>query len=243
MNNATPKSENTPKTKEERTQSLSYFDTVSLQNTLTLLNQLKKAGVGRYVTAEYEIKGLSNSDITWAIFSINPLYRDMEKEQDENEYLQNNPVFYLSGFTEGSENYAERTFTAGPQLELAMNEIKEVLEKKDCCLVLKKEIFFYKEYQLKIEPTSQLYKIIRTVYESFNGRSGERQYEDLFPELRKIRELKSKSDKELRVKIRQDLTSKAMGLGEKINTLEKGKRLFETQAGKKLFFHNRVQLI
>ncbi len=96
-------------------------------------------------------------------------------------------VFYFSGLDDSK--YAERTFNVGPNFDLAMEEIEEAMNMENRYLVLKKDEFFYNNLELKIKPTTLLYKILRTVYEGFNGKSGEMQYKELFKELRKIQKI------------------------------------------------------
>ncbi len=262
MKNATPKSEPLPKNKEERIQCLSKFDDALLKDTLTLLKQLKREGIGRYSTAEYEIKGLDNSNvISWALLCINPLYRDLpmnwknlskfdpEKIFENGKLVKlkikaegditNYPVFYLSGFTEGSKNYAERTFMPGLEFETAMSEIKEVLEKKNRYLILEQDIFLYNESRLNIQPDSYGYIILRNIYNILNGKSGDITYKDLAKILSEEKKFKGFSNEKIIEKIRKYATSHTEGVGLKIKEKEKNnKPLISVKYGNGIIFNN-----
>ncbi len=239
MKNATPKSELLPRNKEERIQCLSKFDDALLKDTLTLLKQLKRGGIGHYPTPEYEIKGLDNSDIiSWALLCINPLYRDINKEQEE-EYLQNNPVFYLNGFAAGSENYAERTFMPGLEFETAVSEIKEVIEKKNRYLILEQDVFLYNGSRLNIQSDSYGYIILRNIYNILNGKSGEITYKDLTKILSEEKKFKGFSSEKIIEKIRKYATSHTEGVGLKIKEKEKNnKPLISVKYRRGIIFNN-----
>lgn len=231
-----------------------------LKNTHLLLSQLKRSGSGMRNIIEDEIYGLTDDDISIIFRFVNMIYQETPFDFNDKKFnarketirengkiikeiirfdgdATNDTVFYFSGLDDSK--YSERTFNIGPNFDLATEEIKETLDMENRYLVLKNDEFFYNNLDLKIKPTTLLYRILRTVYEGFNGKSGEMQYKELFKELRKIQKIKYESTNEIRRRVRQDLTSKTMGLGEKINNVEKnGKKLFETINGKKLVFNN-----
>jgi hypothetical protein len=245
-----------PENKEERIRLLHIIEEQHkgfLEKADVLLPQLKRAGIGIHNIKEQDIRGLSHEDVcmvfdlihlVYAIFKVNYNLkiggRGSKKKEDffiEGGVLNHN-IFYVSGFDTTGET-REVTFKVGRQFELALKEIREVLDNKNRYLNLKNDLFFYNGHQLKIKPETLFYEILRNVFNFFNGKSGERQYKELFEELRKIKKLKRWSDYKLKEKIRQELTSKSMGLGRKIKAVENnGQKLFETQ-GDKITFNNQ----
>lgn len=147
MKNATPKSKAIDKGRKVRIKKLSELNKESLEKALVLFNQLNTSGIHAHRIEENKIIGLKNEDITWALHVINPVYVEennkipnakymeaYEEVLDENGKLKkvkiilygdvkNNPVFFFSNFSDKSE----RTFMAGPKLELALEEIEKVL--------------------------------------------------------------------------------------------------------------------
>jgi hypothetical protein len=253
----------TPKDKKERVHQLICINNRNngfLKNAYHLLSQLKRSGSGMRNIIENEIYGLTDDDISIIFHFVNMVYKETPFDFNDKKFnarketikengkiikeiirfdgnATNETVFYFSGLDDSK--YSERTFNVGPNFDLAMEEIHEAINMENRYLVLKNDKFLYNNLELEIEPTTLLYQILRTVYKGFNGKSGEMQYKELFNELRKIQKIKYESTDEIRRRVRQDLTSKTMGLGEKINKVEKnGKKLFKTINGKKLVFNN-----
>lgn len=266
MDDATPKNDidiSIPKTKEDRVRRLAELDNELLQKTLTLLDQLKRAGSGLYKIKENEIRELDSIDISRALFSINPLYRDFQFDPKkhrkfiaENEDVFKNgkltkvvikangdiinyPVFFLSGFNENEESFAERTFMIGPQFDLALDEIKEVLSIENRYLTLDNDIFFYNGNKLNIEADSYGYIILWNIYNILNGKSGEISYEDLTEILSKNKKFKGFNNEKVKEKIRKYATSHTEGVGLKIKTTENnGKPLVSVKYGYGIIFNN-----
>jgi hypothetical protein len=259
MNDATPKSEiriSTSKNKKERVKKLRDLDCTYLEKTLLLFNQLNTSGIHAHKVEENRILGLKNEDITWALHVINPIYAEINTRIPNEKYMEvyeevkerggkkkikiilygdvvNNPVFFLSGF----DDKPERTFMVGPQFDLALEEIKEVLDIENRYLILDQDMFFYERNKLEIKP-GILYNSIRCVYDYFGGKNGDIKLSNLYKELRQIKGFSRKTEGQLNLIVRQNLTSRAMGFGSKIgkDAFDKHK-VFRTKNGE-LFFSN-----
>ncbi len=264
MKKATPKNSNiqSNKTKEYRKLKLKDFNKSELEKTLLLLKQLKRPGIGHYKIKENEIQGLTNADITWILNVINPIYSDRIDSIDITEYekyaegveviktkdkitiktpanLIANPVFFFSGLEDGGGRYLERTFMVGPLLDSALGDIEKLLKKSKYYLTIKDDIFYYNNSPLKISNQTILYRVIKCVYDYFEGKNGEIQFKDLHKELKKIKGFSRKTKPELSLLIRQNLTSKSSGIGKKIGLRKSDvNNLFKTEDSKKLIFKN-----
>ncbi len=264
MDDATPKNDidiSIPQTKEDRVGRLTELDSDLLQKTLTLLKQFKRSGIGTYKIKENEIQELSNGDISWALFTINPLYTDFKFDLKKHKKfiteevfekgkltkvkikaagdIMNYPVFYLSGFDESIGNYAERTFMIGPQFELALSEIKEVLNPKSRYLLFADDVFLYNGNRLNLEANSYGYIILCNIYTILNGMSGEISYKDLIGSLSKNVKFKGLNNTKIQEKIRKYATSRTDGIGVKIKETENnGKPLIGVKYSYGIIFNN-----
>lgn len=119
-----------PKNRKERIKYLLKLQKIEddkfLEKAYLFLSQLKRAGIGTYETKENEIKGLSSDDISLIFHLLNQTYSGSEYENNK-EYS----VFYISVPFISEENFVERTFKIGKYFELALSEIKEILENKN----------------------------------------------------------------------------------------------------------------
>ncbi len=123
----------------------------------------------------------------------------------------------------------------------AVIEIKHTYENKKQIkyLELVGDDFIYNGVKMEIATSTRTYKMLRAVYEYFNGESGEILYKDLSKIMCKIKGLKNESNSSIKKLFRESITSNTSTLFSKIKPFEtNGKKLFETIRGIGIRFNN-----
>ncbi len=250
--------------REERLKELSERGAVFLQEAKTLLTQLKRGGVVLYPTTENDIRGLNNNQISNIYMLLNRTYDNFSFDYTDERYCEEeiirdekgkpikmllnmkfggdcseNLVFYITELKDGKMGSYERCFIEGQLLSLALEEIEYVLNKSNNYLVLSGDIFYFENKTIPIKSETILYKILRLVYEYFNGNDGRIVLKDLYKKLKTIKELKYRTNEQLARKVRQDLSSKTMGFHKHINNLKRldGLKIFTVEK-ETLIFRN-----
>lgn len=182
MKNATPKVKelDIPKNKEERLKILNILNLNYLEDTLRFLLQLKRAGIGDYYITENEIIGFENHEITKIMTDINFIYLSNYNFQNkinknrkiDNDFFMGNRMGHTV-FSQGKleaqkisvsgKRYLERTFRVEQNYDLAVEELKEVIENR------KRKNLSFK----KINEPIKIEKLSREIQEDgFYGKSG-----------------------------------------------------------------------